>query len=98
MDTKRLQELAGIPVTESAMPVQRTAIGHVDNEKHMIRKRVYNIAKYAAELEAMLQSLPEDSDFPGWWQEKIAMADKCISKAKHYLEGELAVPRDEEQM
>lgn len=95
MDKKRLLELAGVPLTESAEPVEKVAIGHVDDEKHMLRKELYNIAKYAQELDAMLQDLPDNADFPQWWQSKIILSNKCISKAKHYLEGELAVPEEE---
>ena len=98
MNKDRLQKLAGIKLDESAVIVQRTAVGHVDNEKHMIRKRLYNLLKYAAELDKMLDQLPDDADFPQWWQAKVVSADKYLSKAKHYLEGELAVPKDADQM
>ena len=69
-----------------------TSIGHVDDERHMIRKELYQAAKYAKELFAMLDDLPEDSDFPHWWQSKVTKSLQMLSKAKHYLENELAVP------
>jgi len=69
-----------------------TAIGHVDDERHMIRKELYQAAKYAKELFEMLENLPEDSDFPHWWQSKVTKSLQMLSKAKHYLENEIAVP------
>ena len=58
----------------------------------MIRKELYQAAKYAKELFTMLDDLPEDSDFPHWWQSKVTKSLQMLSKAKHYLENELAVP------
>ena len=72
-----------------------TSIGHVDDERHMIRKELYQHAKYAKELFQMLDDLPEDSDFPHWWQSKVTKSLQMLSKAKHYLENELAVPDSE---
>jgi len=69
-----------------------TSIGHEDDERHMIRKELYQAAKYAKELFTMLDDLPEDSDFPHWWQSKVTKSLQMLSKAKHYLENELAVP------
>ena len=69
-----------------------TSIGHVDDERHMIRKELYQAAKYAKELFTMLDDLPEDSDFPHWWQSKVTKSLQMLSKAKHYLENEIAVP------
>lgn len=99
MDLNRIKELAGI-VTEGAdehmTTVQRTVIGHVDKEKHMVRKQLMNIKKYAEKLEEKLEELPDDADFPGWWQNKVAMANKCLSRAKHYLCGEEDVAADDD--
>jgi hypothetical protein len=58
----------------------------------MIRKELYQAAKYAKELFEMLENLPEDSDFPHWWQSKVTKSLQMLSKAKHYLENEIAVP------
>ena len=74
-----------------------TSIGHVDDERHMIRKELYQTAKYAKELFEMLEDLPEDSDFPHWWQSKVTKSLQMLSKAKHYLENELAVPEATEE-
>ena len=75
-----------------------TSIGHVDDERHMIRKELYQHAKYAKELFTMLEDLPEDSDFPHWWQSKVTKSLQMLSKAKHYLENELSVPEATEDM
>lgn len=97
---KLLQEINDmavmVPQDLDGDKTERTVIGHVDDEKHMVRKRLYNLSKYAQELDAMVASLPDDADFPGWWQDKVTLADKCLSKAKHYLESELAVPDTDE--
>ena len=69
-----------------------TSIGHQDDERHMIRKELYQAANYARELFKMLENLPEDSDFPHWWQSKVTKSLQMLSKAKHYLENEIAVP------
>ena len=73
---------------------ENTPIGHVDDERHMIRKELYQMATYAKELFQMLEGLPADSDFPHWWQAKVTKSLQMLSKAKHYLENELAVPEE----
>src|SRR6056300_583623 len=76
---------------------ENTPIGHTDDERNMIRKTLYSMAKYAKELFSMLEDLPEDSDFPHWWQSKVTKSLQMLSKAKHYLENELAVPEATEE-
>lgn len=71
--------------------VKKVAVGHVDNERDMIRRQLYQTGKYAVELFQMLGDLP-DSDFPNWWQAKITKAGTYMSSAKHYLENSLEVP------
>jgi len=80
---------------KDSVATENTPIGHVDDERHMIRKELYQHAKYAKELFQMLDDLPEDSDFPHWWQSKVTKSLQMLSKAKHYLENELAVPDSE---
>ena len=65
-------------------------VGHTDNEAHMLRADVYRIAKYAAELFAMLKKYEDmgEADFPHWWQAKIIKARDYMVGAKHYLDGE----------
>jgi hypothetical protein len=88
---------------EESYTAENTPIGHVDDERNMIRKELYQMAKYAKEMFEMLEDLPADSDFPHWWQAKVVNSLAMISKAKHYLENELNVPdvggdRTEEDM
>lgn len=89
---QRLQQLAGI-VTEGEGSVEKVAVGHVDNERDMLKKDLYLIGHYAVELHKMLKDLP-DSDFPHWWQSKITKSLEYIDAAKHYLEAELNSPEE----
>lgn len=69
-------------------------IGHQDNEPHMLKKDLYRIAKYAAELYKMVDQFDvegQEVDFPQWWQAKIITSKEAMVKAKHYLDGELQV-------
>jgi hypothetical protein len=94
-DLKQLQKLAGIYTDvlneKDAGSAEKLAVGHVDNERDMIRRQLYQMGTYTVELAKMLKELP-DSDFPNWWQAKITKAGAYISDAKHYLENTQAVP------
>ena len=71
-------------------------IGHQDNEPHMLKKDLYRIAKYAAELYKMVDQFDvegQEVDFPQWWQAKIITSKEAMVKAKHYLDGELQVDK-----
>jgi hypothetical protein len=71
-------------------------IGHVDDEPGMIKADLYRVAKYAVELYKLvshLQKTGKEIDFPHWWQADIIIAKECMVNAKHYLQGELAVPK-----
>ena len=65
-------------------------VGHQDNEPHMLKKDLYRIAKYAAELYKMMDKYDQggEVDFPHWWQAKVIKARDYMVKAKHYLDGE----------
>ena len=89
---QRIRELAGLPLNEEE--VEKVAVGHVDNESDMLRKELFKIGKYSVELYKMLGKLPE-ADYPHWWQAKIVKAGDYIGSAKHYLEGELEAPEEE---
>ena len=60
-DLARLQELAGIytdvlnekDAGDSSNP--KLAVGHVDNERDMIRRQLYQMGKYTVELAKMLK-------------------------------------------
>ena len=68
-------------------------IGHQDNEPHMLKKDLYRIAKYAAELYKMMDKYDQggEVDFPHWWQGKVIKARDYMVSAKHYLDGEESV-------
>ena len=89
----RMRQLAGLPINED--DVTKVAVGHVDAEADMLRKELFKIGKYSVELYKMLGELP-DGDFPHWWQAKIVKAGEYIGSAKHYLEGELYAPEDQD--
>ena len=59
----------------------KLAVGHVDNERDMIRRQLYQMGKYTVELAKMLKDLP-DSDFPNWWQSKITKAGLYIQRCQ----------------
>ena len=65
-------------------------VGHQDNEPHMLKKDLYRIAKYAAELYKMMDKYDQggEVDFPHWWQAKVIKARDYMVSAKHYLDGE----------
>ena len=96
-DLKQLQKLAGIYTDvlnekdAGHSDNVKLAVGHVDNERDMVRRQLYQIGTYSVELAKMLKELP-DSDFPNWWQSKITKAGVYIIDAKHYLENTQAVP------
>ena len=81
---------------EKAVQKEDLDIGHQDNEPHMLKKDLYRIAKYAAELYKMVDQFDvegQEVDFPQWWQAKIITSKEAMVKAKHYLDGELTVPQ-----
>ena len=62
----------------------------------MLKKDLYRIAKYAAELYKMVDKYDDkggEVDFPQWWQAKIINAKEAMVKAKHYLDGEESVAK-----
>lgn len=94
-DIDRLRELAGIYTEsegETGDIVSKTVIGHHDHETDMMRKQLYQTAKYCIELFNMMEQYPE-GDYPHWWQSKVIKAQEYISAAKHYMENELAMQR-----
>lgn len=95
-EIERLQQLAGITrqITEDETgdEVIKTVAGHRDDERDMIKKQLFQMGNYCVELYKMLDSLPENVDFPHWWQSKLVKAQEYISTTKHYLENELESP------
>ena len=71
-------------------------VGHQDNEPRMLKADLYRIAKYASELYLMVNKfddMPQEVDFPSWWQSKITLSKDYLVKAKHYLDGQLQVDK-----
>lgn len=100
-EIERLQHLAGIQQQisedgDTGDQTEKTVVGHRDDERDMIKKQLYQMGKYCVELYKMLDGLPDDADFPHWWQAKVVRAAEYISTTKHYLENDLNVP-DQEQ-
>jgi len=73
-------------------------LGHQDNEPHMIKGELYQIAKKATELYKMINAVDNmgEVDFPHWWQAKIVLAKNYLTGAKDYLDSALAIGNEEE--
>ncbi len=79
---------AGSPMREEEDDLD---VGHQDDEPSMLKSDLYRIAKYAAELYKMIgayDDMPNEVDFPHWWQAKVIKARDYMVGAKHYLDGE----------
>jgi hypothetical protein len=77
--------------TSGALEEGDLDVGHQDNEPQMLKSDLYRIAKYAAELYKMMDAyddMPNEVDFPHWWQAKVIKARDYMVGAKHYLDGE----------
>ena len=99
-EIERLQHLAGIMPTTLALQedemdtgdqIEKTVVGHVDDEPDMIRQDLYMIGKNCLDLYKMLANIP-NGDLPEWWTAKIVKAADYISAAKNYLDAELNAP------
>lgn len=94
-EIRRLQELSGIK--PAGMPAQqdsdqfqditRSAVGHTDNERQMLRKEMAQVGQEILEIARLLEGMPEDADFPHWWQARISRAIGDIESCKKYLAG-----------
>jgi hypothetical protein len=75
-------------------------LGHQDNEPHMIKGELFQIAKQATELYKIINSVDNmgEVDFPHWWQAKIVLAKNYLEGAKDYLESALATGSEDEEM
>ena len=76
-------------------------VGHRDDEPKMLKADLYRIAKYAGELYKMLDAyddMPNDVDFPHWWQARVIKARDLMVGAKHYLDGEEKVSQIDAMM
>ena len=69
-------------------------IGHQDNEPSMLKNTTYRAAKLAGMLYKKLDkydNLPNEVDFPNWWQTKVTKAKDDLQAAYDYLDGEEGV-------
>ena len=87
-EINRIRQLAGMPVVE-AQEIDRVSIGHVDDEREMLIKQLHQIQHQADHLAEFLTELPENSDFPHWWQAKLTKAGEYITTTYQYLENEI---------
>jgi hypothetical protein len=73
-------------------------LGHQDNEPHMVKADLYQIAKQASELYKIIDSVDNmgEVDFPSWWQAKITLAKSYLEGAKDYLESALATGNEDD--
>ena len=69
--------------------VDKDAVGHVDDERDMIKSGLYQMGCAAVKLHKLMSSLPEDADLPHWWQSKVIKAQDYLDGALDYLEAEL---------
>ena len=75
-------------------------LGHQDNEPHMVKADLYQIAKQASELYKTIDSVDNmgEIDFPHWWQAKITLAKNYLEGAKDYLDGALSVGNEDGEL
>lgn len=99
-EIERLQQLAGITRQineegETGDETVKTIAGHTDDERDMIKKQLFQMGNYCVELYKMLDKMPDNVDFPHWWQAKLVKAQDYISATKHYLENEIHAPEED---
>jgi hypothetical protein len=68
--------------------VDKDAVGHIDDERDMIKSGLYQMGCAAVKLHKLMSSLPEDADLPHWWQSKVIKAQDYLDSALDYLESE----------
>jgi hypothetical protein len=64
-------------------------IGHTDDEPNMLKSTAFEIAQYSAKLVQKLDQydkMPQEVDFPNWWQAKLILAKDYVQGAYHYLD------------
>lgn len=64
-------------------------IGHTDDEPNMLKSTALELAQYAAKLLKKLDQydkIPQEVDFPNWWQAKLILAKDYVHGAYHYLD------------
>ena len=69
--------------------VEKDAVGHVDDERDMLKSGLYQAGCSAVKLHKLLAELPDNADLPHWWQAKVIKAQDYLDGALDYLEAEL---------
>ena len=69
--------------------VEKDAVGHVDDERDMLKSGLYQAGCSAVKLHKLLAELPDNADLPHWWQAKVIKAQDYLDGALDYLESEL---------
>ena len=90
----RARNMALISAEEDEDVKEDIDIGHQDNEPSMLKNTTYRAAKLAGMLYKKLDKyddLPNEVDFPNWWQTKVTKAKDDLQAAYDYLDGEEGV-------
>ena len=90
----RARNMALISAEEDEDVKEDIDIGHQDNEPSMLKNTTYRAAKLAGMLYKKLDkydNLPNEVDFPNWWQTKVTKAKDDLQAAYDYLDGEEGV-------
>ena len=64
-------------------------VGHTDDEPNMLKSTALELGQYAAKLIKKLDTyddMPQEVDFPNWWQAKLILAKDYVQAAHHYLD------------
>jgi len=90
INKKRLIEI----INEEMDMMQAPQTGHKDRnindpEGKMARNQLEHIAKYAIEVQQMLEPYGDEIQLESWVQNKLSIAEDYLSKIKHFLENEL---------
>lgn len=69
--------------------------GEPDEEGAMARSQLLKLAKYSA---ALMDMMNDDTQLPAWVQAKITKSASYLGAVKHFIEGELELNEDKQQM
>ena len=69
--------------------------GEPDDEGAMARSQLLKLAKYSA---ALMDMMNDDTQLPAWVQAKITKSASYLGAVKHFIEGELELNEDKQQM
>ena len=69
--------------------------GEPDEEGAMARSQLLKLAKYSA---ALMDMMNDNTQLPAWVQAKITKSASYLGAVKHFIEGELELNEDKQQM